>query len=476
MSVRHALVLAVVASAVAGPVHAEKMSKENKKWLEEEVAAIILTSEEKTFKDMKEADRPEFQKIFWSRRDTGIDTPRPDNDFRAEFMKKKAEADLKFKAQGRVGSATDCGKTWVLLGEPDDRKNSDKSDPIPGKRQAETWTYKDKPSLRVKDGSMQVLFDEQCQFAQGAHLGEQLQRVAEGKVARPSIEFRFGKDGKLVKLLDLLPKPTAAQALVKEPRTDFPLDVQAQFLKVSDGGSALVGLVHGKAEGLTTAAVDAAGKRAAKVTVAALAIDPDGRVLATYEQATLAPIENGMFTACYRLGVKPGKYKIVAGALDETTKKGSAVGTDAEVPDFNTGELTMATVILVKDIEEQAQNDPAHPFAAYQLGGARLLPRFGTAFTKDDTLSFFYQYYDGKVDQATGKASVLATVQIDKDGKTPVAKAADQTFDLVVGGTVIGPVPLAKYDPGKYVVKLKLTDNVAKKDVTRDVPFEIVAK
>ena len=475
MSSRHALVIGLIACGLSRPVSAEKMSKENKKWLEEEVAAIILPSEEKTFKDMKEADRAEFQKIFWSRRDTGIDTPRPDNDFRAEFLKKKAEADLKFKAPGRIGSATDCGKTWILLGEPDDKKAGERAEAIPGKRQPETWIYKDKPSLRVKDGQMQVLFDEQCQFAQGAHLGEQLQRVAEAKVSRPSVEFRFGKDGKLVKLVDLLPKPTAAQALVKEPRTDYPLDVQPQYLKVSDGGSALVGLVHGKSEGLTTAALDATGKRAAKVTIAALAIDPDGRVLATYEQATLAPIENGMFTACYRLGVKPGKYKIVAGALDETTKKGSALAQDVEVPDFNTGDLSLATVILVKDIEEGAQSDPAHPFAAYLLGTARLVPRFGTTFSKDDTLSFFYQYYDAKVDQASGKASVMVTVQIDKDGR-PVAKAADQPFEMVVGGTVIGPVPLTKYEPGKYVVKLKIIDNVAKKDVSRDVAFEVVAK
>jgi len=473
MSARHALILGLVASGLAGSAHAEKMSKENKKWLEEEVAAIILPSEEKTFKDMKEADRLEFQKIFWSRRDTGIDTPRPDNDFKAEFLKKKAEADVKFRAAGRVGSATDCGKTWILLGEPDEKKSGERGESLPGKRQPETWIYKDKPALRVKDGQMQVLFDEQCQFAQGAHLGEQLQRVAETKVARPSVEFRFGKDGKLVKLVDLLPKPTQAQALVKEPRADFPLEVQPQYLKVSDGGSALVGLVHGKAEGLTSAALDATGKRAAKVTIAALAIDPEGRVLATYEQATLAPIENGMFTACYRLGTKPGKYKIVAGALDETTKKGSAVAQDVEVPDFNTGDLSLATVILVKDIEEGAQNDPAHPFAAYQLGGARLVPRFGTSYTKDETLSFFYQYYDAKVDQATGKASVVATVQIETAGR-PVARAADQTFEVVVGGTVIGPVPLAKYEPGKYLVKLKLVDNVAKKDLTRDVTFEVV--
>jgi hypothetical protein len=37
---------------------------------------------------------------------------------------------------------------------------------------------------------------------------------------------------------------------------------------------------------------------------------------------------------------------------------------------------------------------------------------------------------------------------------------------------VVGPVPL-KYDPGKYVVQLRVTDRLAKKDQVQEVPFEI---
>ena len=474
MSVKHEVVWTALALLVAPAASAEKLGKESKKWLEDEIAAIIVPSEEKFFKDMKEADRLEFQKIFWSRRDPSNDTPKPENDFKTEYLKKKGEADLKFRAPGRTGAATDCGKTYILLGEPDQKQQGMRGEAAPGMRNPESWIYKDKPSLpvRIKAGQLQVEFDEACQFAEGSRFREQLTRIAEGKITRPGLDYRVGKDGRLVKLVDLLPKPTQAQLLLKEPRQDFAAGADIQFLKTSDGGTALVGVIHGRAEGLTT--VDLAGKKAVKVTIAAQAIDESGRLGTNYEQATVAPVAaDGSFSASYRLGLKPGKYNLRVAVLDESTKKGSVAEKPADVPDLNTGELSAASLIAVREIEEGVQNsDPAHPFSAYLLGSARLVPFSGLPLSKSDSLNIFYQYYDAKLNEATGKASVVASLQIFK-GDKPVARAADAPFDLQVGGTVVGPVPLEKYEPGTYTVKLKVTDNVAKRDVTRELSFEI---
>jgi GWxTD domain-containing protein len=477
MTVKRSVLLAALAALVLAPfAAAEKLSKESKKWLEEDVAPIIVPSEEKVFKDLKESDRLEFQKIFWSRRDPSNDTPKPENEFKADYLKKKADADQKFRAPGRQGAATDCGRTFILLGEPESKQSGARGEGALGGRAPETWTYKDKPGLpiRIKSGQLVVDFDEQCMFAEGRGLRDQLVRLAEGKIVRPGLEYRFAKDGRLVKLVDLLPKPSQAQLLLKEPRQDFPLAADVQFLKTSDGGTALVGVVHGKAEALTL--VDAGGRKAAKVTVAAQAIDEAGRVATIYEQATLAPIAaDGTFSASYRLGLQPGKYTLRVAALDEAAKKGSVVEKKAtEVPDLNTGELSAASLIPVRDIEEKVDgNDPAHPYSAYLLGAARLVPYAAEPLSKSDTLSVFYQYYDAKADATTGKANVVASLQIVK-GDKPVARAADAPFDVaMVGGTVVGPVPLDKYEPGVYTVKLKVVDNLSKRELTRELVFEV---
>jgi GWxTD domain-containing protein len=457
---------------VAAEARAEKLGKESKKWLEEEVASIIVPSEEKFFKDMKENDRLEIQKIFWARRDPGNEMPKPENEFKAEFLRKKAEADQKFRAPGRIGSQTDCGRTFILMGEPDQRQRGSGEASLG--RSPETWTYKDKPSMpiRIKSGQLLIDFDENCQFAEGRGLHQELVRVAEGRITRPGLEYKVGKDGRLVKLIDLLPKPTQAQLLLKEPRQDFPVAADVHFLKTSDGGTALVGVVHGKSEGLTI--VEAGGRKAAKLTVAAQAVDETGRVGATYEQATLAPVAaDGTFAASYRLGLKPGKYTVRVAALDEASKKGSSVDKATDAPDLNTGEMSAASLIPVREIEEKVESgDPAHPFSAYLIGAARLIPYAADPLAKSDLLNIFYQYYDAKPD-AAGKASVVASLQIVK-GDKPVARAADAPFDVVaVGGTVVGPVPLEKYEPGVYTVKLKLVDNLAKKEILRELSFEV---
>jgi hypothetical protein len=175
------------------------------------------------------------------------------------------------------------------------------------------------------------------------------------------------------------------------------------------------------------------------------------------------------------MGLKPGKYTLRAGALDEKTGKGSVASIPIEVPNFNRGELSMATLILLQEVEDLPPGtnpDPQNPYAAYTIGSARLIPHFGPTFSKTDSVSFFYQLYDLKLDEATGKASGTATLSILKDGKTPVAKAPEQSLETAVAGTVVGPVPL-KYDPGKYVVQLRVTDRLAKKDQVQEVPFEI---
>lgn len=55
----------------------------------------------------------------------------------------------------------------------------------------------------------------------------------------------------------------------------------------------------------------------------------------------------------------------------------------------------------------------------------------------------------------------------------PVAKAPANPIETTVGGSVIGPIPLQKVEPGRYVVQLKVTDRLGKKDLVQEVPFEI---
>ena len=96
---------------------AQKLDKDDKKWLDD-VRPLIVPDEEKTYKGLKDkADRLEFQKIFWARRDPDLATP--ENEFQAQYVKAYAEAD-QYQVPGKLGVETDCGRIFILLGKPDE--------------------------------------------------------------------------------------------------------------------------------------------------------------------------------------------------------------------------------------------------------------------------------------------------------------------------------------------------------------------
>jgi GWxTD domain-containing protein len=446
---------------------AEKSDKDDKKW-PDTVRALILPDEEKTYKSLKEKDdRLEFQKIFWARRDPDLETP--ENEYQAEFDLRKAEADKRYGGLRGPGSATDCGRVFILFGEPD-KIQKDPDAPFlaaPGQRQPEQWTFKDKQG----DGQVLLSFGPVCDLPPGNE--KIFPRMAEPKILRPDLGYRFEKN-RLVKLVDMLPKPTPAQELLKTPREDFPIVVQIAYLKEGSGGTVLFGIVKGDASGLATE--ESGGKKVVRAVLAGRTVGENGKAAGFAEQTIVAPIgPNGLFVGVFKIGMVPGKYSLTAGLLDEKSGKGSAAVRAIEVPDLNTGRLTLGSVLLLSTIEELKPGesvDRTHPYGALQIGEAMFHPMAPGPLPKSSSILVFYQLYDLKVDESTAKADATVSLEITKGGKA-VARAGEVTFDTTVAGRAIGPVDLAGFEPGQYSVKLRIRDNVAKLNKTHEAPFEI---
>jgi GWxTD domain-containing protein len=468
MSLRLKLALAMAALVLApAAARADKLDKDDKKWLDE-VRPLMLPDEEKTFRDLKDkADRLEFEKIFWARRDPDLDTP--ENEFQTAYNAARAEADRQFKVGGQLGSATDCGRVYILLGKPDDMKQDKQASDAPSLRAAEVWTYRDRPGQTFAGGQVQIAFEKDCQLPQGARLGEQLNRVAESKVVHPNLGYAKTGDGHITKLADLLPKPSPAQTLLKSPRQDFPATTQnAMMLRSPEGATYVAGLV--RATGVPR---EGAAKSAA-MDLLVQAVDAQGKVVAQKNRQVNAEFaEDGSVLSSYGLTLRPGKYTLNVALLDAKSSKGSVSTVPVDVPDLTTEEVDIMPLVLLQSIQEGAPNaDPKEPLADFVLGTNRLVPSFDNVFPKSGSMNVIGAVYNAAKDPATGKASVNWGFTILKDGK-PVAKTEDQVVDSETASPSIGPVPLANFTPGKYVVQLHVRDNVAKKDYTKDAPFEV---
>jgi hypothetical protein len=273
-----------------------------------------------------------------------------------------------------------------------------------------------------------------------------------------------------VKLADQLPKPSPGMTLLKQPRQDFTTGAETPLmLRTEDGATYVAGLVRGDASALTTQ--DAGGKKTTKLVVVAQALDSAGKASATTERPIVADVDpaTNSVLASFGMALKPGDYSVRVGLLDPATGKGSAVNVPVKAPDFQAGELAMSPLTILEDFQETAAaKDPAAPLADFAMTGARLIPRYGNVFTPSDSITVISQIYPRSVDETTGKPNVSSTYSILKDGK-PVARAEEQPGLMAA----VGPVPLKNYGAGKYVVQLKVKDNVTKKEYTQEQPFEV---
>jgi len=79
------------------------------------IGYVILSVEEKIFREMPPEDRGEFIRDFWARRDPDLSTPI--NEFRQSYYTRLATADKAFR-EGKPGWKTDRGRIYILLGPP----------------------------------------------------------------------------------------------------------------------------------------------------------------------------------------------------------------------------------------------------------------------------------------------------------------------------------------------------------------------
>ena len=460
--------VAVVAGTIVllpATARAQKLDEEDKRFLSD-VHPIMLLDEEATFRRLEDkADRLEFRKIFWARRDPKTlaryaERAAPENDFERQYRKDLATADDRFHFATTRGSSSDCGRFLILLGKPD----SDYHDVQNGA----VWVYEDRPGLDLggPPGRLVIRFDQDCR-AEGT-IAQHLERIAATKVVHREIGYVVGRDGHLVPLAAQLPADTLARLLLNDPRQDFPLAVQPFFLRSADGGTALVGLVRGVA-----AVAGSTSARTVDVEVAASAVAEDGTESDRTDRTMKASVgADGAFVGSFRLTPKPGRHTLKVGVLQVDSGSGAVAALPVEVPDV--AGVDSAVLLLLREIEDvpaDGARATTHPYAAFSLGTTRLVPHFGSTLHTTDPLVIFYQAYNLAADE-NGRADGTVTVSLMRG---PSALASHrEAIATPIAGSAVGPVPLATLDPGRYLVRLTLEDRLSHGSQVREQAIEVI--
>ena len=472
-----AQVLLSVFLPVASAPAAVRLDKKAQEWLQD-VRLLILPEEEEVFRSITDpAERTEFQRIFWARRSSDPRGAKPEAP--EAVRKARARADERFGGSWGKGSRTGCGEVFLLLGEPDEvagRETRARYDSLrelrEGSHRPEVWTYKSRPDrvFALPGGDLQIEFDDACRFAEAARILDELRRIARARVLHPWLAYGRGPDGRLRRVEDAVaagmerPTERPATALLAEIRTAFPMVVEPKLvLRTQSGQGFAAGLVRGTLPGL-------AGP--VRLFVAAQARTPEGRTAFSFERDVSATrVADGSFLAAYGVTVDPGRYELRVGLRVVDGGQEATTTLPLEVPRFDGAGLVVSPLFVTPE-GDAGTSGPDDPFTPFVLGTHRMVPRFGNAFAVRDSFGAVATIYGAETDPATGKASVRARFRVLKDGR-PVSRDSEQRIETSPGVASIGPVPLAGFSPGRYVLRLEVADERSHKEDAREAVLDI---
>jgi hypothetical protein len=212
------------------------------------------------------------------------------------------------------------------------------------------------------------------------------------------------------------------------------------------------------------------GKQPAVVTLAGVILTDKGKIAANFKnQLNVKPLSDRPADGSGILynqhtPMAPGIYQVRIAARDD---KSGHVGSAMQwivIPDLGTHQLTLSSLLLGGQVLEKSKDDNAQ----VQLSVDHRFPRAGH-------LGFWLFVYNAKRD-ASGAPSLIVQTQVLRDGQL-ILTAPQRTLnngapdpDRIAFGQDIKLQTLA---PGRYDLRVTITDALAGTTVTRSTDFDV---
>ena len=486
----------------------DKLSGDDKKWMEKEVGPIITKQEIATFQQISKNDRKLFKELFWMRRYRGT----KENEFKDNYEARIDVADKNFKTRGAKGSESDMGKIFLLLGSPSQQQRGrsagagglpgattggggggggpggggnanpaggragenapEFSDRGGGGGSSMTWVYDPNPQMGIPDG-LAVEFRNQGQFgmrlANGDDIAERLERVKERFITNPGINYARDEKGRLRKPDNKFDPNSPAKLVLASLRetgeisTDIGFTLKPVFFR-STPGQVFVPIDILISEGLSTE----------DVTIFGSVENADGFEIDQFEESVkVSKTEDGKYAFELPLQYPPGLYTLYVGLLDQSQVHGTQI-IDLEVPDFDSGELMLSSLLMFSGAEQTGEEVP-HFGKAFLLGGFHFAPKRELVYsTKEDFSLVFYAYNYGVEGD---KPNLSVQFRFFREGLGR-GQTADEPFMLQTPEMALTireiPLNIRNFEePGNYRIEIHVTDKITGEKLKKVVEFVI---
>ena len=505
----------------------EKLKKEletpYRKWLNEDVAYIITQEERDAFKRLQTDDeREQFIEQFWLRRDPTPDTM--ENEFKEEHYRRIAYTNEHY-ASGIPGWKTDRGRIYIAYGPPDDIEDHSSGGTYERPREEgggststypfQQWRYRyiegvgtgviiefvdttmsgefrmtmdpsEKDALLYAPGAGLTMYeqmgitskDDRFTRTDGTRLGVPLDEMMQSQNPFTRLEqFTNLQKPPSVKFKDL-------EAIVDThiSYNVLPMKARADYFPVTDASVmayitlefANKDLQFQSKDGMQRATVEIYGRittmtrRRVSVFEDTVQVDSPPEMLQEYAK------QRSLYQKAVPLA--PGTYRLDVVAKDLVAGTQSTYEQALTVPRLDTDKLSSSSMVLADLIEAVPRKNIGT--GQFVVGSSKVRPRLDDTFKHDEKMGIYLKLYNFAPDENTRKLSAEVEYIVSKNGTNE--KIFDYTEDIaqmpnasVAQVTIEKLLPLKTLAPGKYTIRLKITDKVRNQVLTPTAQFTV---
>ncbi len=495
-----------------------------KKWMNEDVVYIITDEEKKAFKQLRTDDeRQTFVENFWARRDPTPDTE--ENEYKEEHYRRIAYANDHY-ASGIPGWKTDRGMIYIKYGPPDeiDAHPSGGSYERPieeGGGETSTYPFEDwryryiegvgtnvqiefvdttmsgeyhfsldpeeKDALLYVPGAGLTLSEQMGMSTQsqrftrtdGTHLGTGNQPLPESMNEFTRLEqYANLQKAPVIKFKDL---EAAVNSSIRY--NTLPMQVRADYVRVTDSTVLTSISLLFKNNDLNYATKEKVSKATINLygRVTSLTRKPvnwfEDTVSAEVPAEMLQQAMTGSQIYSKTIPLAPGTYRLNIVAKDTVGNTMNNFEMALNVPHYDEDQLGSSSVILADQIERvPTKSIGAGPFV---IRSTKVRPRVDDVFKRGETMGIYTEFYNFGMDEKTKKPEGTVEYEVvDSQNKTVLSSteelsAIPNSSAFLV--TVEKKLPLKSLPPGKYTLRLKVTDKLKNRSLTPSAQFTVIA-
>jgi GWxTD domain-containing protein len=495
-----------------------------KKWMNEDVVYIITDEEKQAFKRFKtDEERQQFVEQFWLRRDPTPDTE--ENEYKEEHYRRIAYANDHY-ASGIPGWKTDRGMIYIKYGPPDEID----SHPSGGSYQRpmeegggqtstypfEDWRYRyidgigtniniefvdttmsgeyhisldpgEKDALLYVPGAgltmseQMGMSDKTQRFTRtdGTHLGTGNQPLPESMNEFTRLE-QYAKLQKApaIKFKDL---EAAVNSTIRY--NTLPMQIRADYIRVTDSTVLTSLTLLFKNNDLNYATKDKIAKATINLygRITSLTRRPvnwfEDTVSAEVPAEMLQQAMTGSQIWSKTIPLAPGTYRLNVVAKDVVGNTMNNFEMALNVPHYDEEQLGSSSVILADQLERvPTKSIGTGPFV---IRSSKVRPRVGQSFKKDETMGIYTEFYNFGMDDKTKKPEgTIEYAVVNSENQTVMSQTEDlQTIPNASAFlvTVEKKLPLKTLAPGKYTLRLKVTDKLKNKSLSPSAEFTVTS-